>query len=318
LNYKKSTSETLHALIDVGSNSIRLSIYKYDSGEVTHLINRKEMAGLAGYVREGALSERGVEKLIVVLTEFQEVLKNFHIENVHVFATASLRNISNTEYVVAKVKDKTGIDVEIISGNEEARLDFVGLKFFSKVQEGVLTDIGGGSTEIVVFNKLGISQMVSIPLGSLNLYVKNVEEIIPEKAELKAMKKAIKRALDEVMWDEFDPVTILQAIGGTARGVFRICRELFYDNMQVNIIQAKDIRKLARILEKSDTAKLKEIFRIVPERVFTIIPGVLILNEVIKRFGTVNIQLSTSGLREGYLVDKVLGSPKNVPNGVGK
>ncbi len=297
----------LHALIDVGSNSIRLSIYKQERGEVTLLINRKEMAGLAGYVRDGELSERGIEKATVVLGDFKEILKNFRIKSIHVFATASLRNISNTDYVVKKIREVTDIQVEIISGEEEARLDFVGIRYFSKVENGILADIGGASTEIVVFTKNGISQMDSIPVGSLNMHIKNVSDLVPKKSELKAMKKQIKKNIDAIPRDDdCDPLTMLYAIGGTARAVFRICREIFYDNLQVNIISSKDIKKLARILETSDIETLKEIFRIVPERVFTIIPGVLILNEIIKRFGPVNIQLSASGLREGYLVDKVL------------
>lgn len=113
------------AVIDIGSNSMRLSVYETtETGTFTILFKDKIMAGLAGYVEEGALSPEGITRAILGLRSFRGTLRALNIPQVAVFATASLRNIRNTAQAVAEIQRGTGFAIEVLSGEEEARLGY--------------------------------------------------------------------------------------------------------------------------------------------------------------------------------------------------
>ena len=162
-------------VIDMGSNSIRLSVYDcLEAGEnkpveIVPVIQKKIMAGLAGYVKKGRMTGRGIEKACGALGELSAILDSFQPDRTGIFATASLRNVSNQDEVVNEIRRTTGILPEIISGQEEARLDFLGATRFYPMERGLLADIGGGSTELVWFVKNGPKEMISVPIGSLGL-----------------------------------------------------------------------------------------------------------------------------------------------------
>ena len=98
-------------IVDLGSNTIRLSIYQYEGEHFRLLLNKKTMAGLAGYVQDGALSDGGILVACRVLSSYRALLSNFSVSEMHVFATASLRNISNTGEAVEAIRDVTGVTV---------------------------------------------------------------------------------------------------------------------------------------------------------------------------------------------------------------
>ena len=98
-----------YGIVDLGSNSIRLSIYEVQDGQPRLLINKKEMAGLAGYVSGGILEETGIERACAALESFHEILGHFGIKEMHAFATASLRNIENRSEAVAEIARRTGV-----------------------------------------------------------------------------------------------------------------------------------------------------------------------------------------------------------------
>ena len=113
-------------IVDLGSNTIRLSIYQYEGEHFRLLLNKKTMAGRAGYVQDGALSDGGILVACRVLSSYRALLSNFSVSEMHVFATASLRNISNTGEAVEAIRDVTGVTVEVLDGETEAALSFKG------------------------------------------------------------------------------------------------------------------------------------------------------------------------------------------------
>ena len=147
----------LCGIVDLGSNTIRLSIYHCDGGQFRLLLNKKTMAGLAGYVRHGVLSDSGILVACRTLAAYRALLDNFSVRDMHVFATASLRNITNTAEAVQTIRDITGITVEVLSGEEEAALSFKGAVLPGGVSTGLLADIGGGSFELVAYEDMAIT-----------------------------------------------------------------------------------------------------------------------------------------------------------------
>jgi len=175
----------VYAIIDLGSNSIRLSIFKYDGEKIKLLTNKKVMAGLASYTKNGILTQEGISKACTVLNKFKIIIQNSPAKGYALFATASLRNIKNREEVTEQIKIRTGMAPEILAGSEEARLGFVAIKRYYDINDGVTIDIGGGSTELVVFENKKIKYLTSIPIGSLNLQNKYVKNIAATKKEMK-------------------------------------------------------------------------------------------------------------------------------------
>ena len=140
------------AVIDIGSNSMRLTVYETTPPQIFRvLFKEKIMAGLAGYVEHNALSPDGIERAILGLLSFRATLSALDIKAVAVFATASLRNVKNTDQAVAAIQRATGYPIEVISGEEEAAFGYAGAMQELDLTDGLFVDIGGASTEVVRF-----------------------------------------------------------------------------------------------------------------------------------------------------------------------
>lgn len=297
----------LYGIVDLGANSIRLSIYRTEGARVVPLISKKETAGLSAYVVGGALSKAGVEKACQVLSEFRAILENFGIGEMRVFATASLRNIINTEEAVKGVFDKTGIRVDVLSGADEAKLDYAGALRGADISDGILIDIGGGSTELTEFQKGRVVSAASMPVGSLNLYLKNVQGgLIPGKAARRAIRADICGELEKLSFVRSD-YPALYGVGGTIRAAAKLANDLFGLGGGNREISYDNLRDILRLFRESKQLALQAMLKVAPERVHTLIPGMTILKTVAKRFDGDVILVGGYGVREGYLYERVLG-----------
>lgn len=288
-------------IIDVGSNTIRLSIYRYDREGFRLLLGKKETAGLAGYVRDGALSPQGIERAAQVLSSFRFLLENLGIGDYYAFATASLRNISNTEQAVEAIQRASGVSLSVISGAEEAALSFRGalLDAPSQPGKGLLVDIGGGSTELVVYEEGTVSSGVSLPMGSLSLFTQHVSGLLPSDQEWKELRRHVRQALEQV---ETVPCPHLRGVGGTIRAVGKLCGLGPRDTLP-----AGEVRSLSRRLRDRDQDALRQVLQVSPDRLHTLLPGLAILTAILKLYEVETLDVSTQGVREGYLLTYVMG-----------
>ncbi len=222
------------AIIDIGSNSIRLTLYETDGQGFKILFREKIMAGLAGYVENGKLSAAGIECACAGLLTFRGILQTLAIERIRVFATASLRNISNTQQALSIIRAATGYAVEAISGEDEALFGYAGAMQELHMSGGAFLDIGGASTEIVTFEDGKPVDFASFPIGSLSLYRRCVKKILPGEGSLKRLRQEISDTLD-AREDALTPSALLVGVGGTARAALKLAR--FYHGI------ADDCRK---------------------------------------------------------------------------
>lgn len=305
--YGKGRNIVRCGIVDMGSNSVRLSVYDCEAGRITLLVHKKIMAGLAGYVKKGRLTEAGIEKACAALEEFGGLLESFRPDHTRIFATASLRNISNQDEVVNSIRRSTGILPEIISGQEEARLDFLGATHFYPMERGLLADIGGGSTELVWFVKNGPREMISIPIGSLSLHTRWVEGLIPTDKERDKMRREVRKALDEIEWAVGkNDCRLTCGIGGSMRMALQLSQELLGHSRENRIFTLDEAEKLWEIAAADDPARSKPAYQVLPERMFSMVPGLLLILEISRRFGCREFYVSQAGVREGYLIDRFL------------
>lgn len=290
----------IYAVIDLGSNTIRMNVYRLRNGKFRLLFSKKATAGIVSYVKEGRLNREGVCEICSTLESFKKVLEHLQIEQCSVFATASLRNIDNTEEVIAQVKKKTGMKIRLISGEEEGRLSFRGAAIQLSAQDGLFIDIGGGSTELVGFAEGKAQSSRSLPIGSLNLYNRFVHDIIPTAQERKETSLYVEGALQASGIRVQG--SLLAAAGGTARAVEKLLLRSGLLERKGEAIQLSQLEALEQLLaDSSDAAHM--ILRCKPDRIHTLIPGFLILEGVMRHFGCEQLKVCRNGIREGYLME---------------
>lgn len=305
---KRKKTIMIYGVIDIGSNTIRLSVFKVIDNKVRNLFNEKEQASLRSYVSEGKVSEKGIKRLIGVLKEFKFLIDNFaDIDEVHPFATATIRDASNRVEILERVKKEVGFEIEILSAEEEARLSFVGASASLDVSRGVVTDIGGGSSEIVIIGQGKVLKSTSLKIGSLSAFEDFVTKLFVTKDEKKLIDDEVKKQFEKRKMYKEDH-ELLCAVGGSARASLKLYNE-HYDLNPTNISMDTDkLNELIKeIIDMEDRKTLDFILSVKGDRIHTLIPGMIILNRIAKHFSIGQINVSQTGVREGYVYDKLIG-----------
>ena len=296
-----------YAIIDLGSNSVRLSVYECKGDEITKIFSNKEVAGLAGYVSKGIMNIAGIMKACAVLNNLRKVASRFaEPQDIHLFAAASLRNIDNRAEAVDIITRETSLTPYVLDGEEEAALGFAGAAKYSDCENGLAIDIGGASTELVLIKNYNAVKLTSLPVGCLNLSVNYIKRVIPVEAEEKRIKTVIREQLSAAGWDAMGKHPYMIGSGGTMRATLKLARDLFSLPAESQEFDASHVKEITELLKKKDENNYLKVYQIIPERLMTISAGLAILRQVIAKFGCETISVSKFGVREGYLVDRVL------------
>jgi exopolyphosphatase/guanosine-5'-triphosphate,3'-diphosphate pyrophosphatase len=298
------------AVVDLGSNTIRMSVYDENHDTFRQILSEKEIIGFLGYTEKGLLMEDGILRIVEAVKSFSETAAAISTDHLGCFATAGLRSIKNSDEVIARVLKETGVKISKISGEEEARLDFIGAWRPEGLDDGIVVDMGGGSTEIVRFIGGVIENSISLPFGSLFLYRRFVEGIVPTEKELGHIKKFVSKQLSCVDWLPGSAGHICM-IGGTVRAIARLHRELYgreNDDLQGYNFKAREMADLFKRINSMGNDGLKFLIRVSPERIHTIMPGLVTFSQMIKIIGCKTVSISRSGVREGYLKEYLRNS----------
>ncbi|MCL1916750.1 MAG: phosphatase [Peptococcaceae bacterium] len=301
-----------YAVIDLGSNSVRLSIYRCEKNKIKRTFSEKNVAGLAGYIAKGVMQAEGIQKACDVLNTLNDIASKFvEPSNLYVFATAVLRNIRNKDEAVQIIAERTSLLPDVLEGDEEAALGFAGVTGFMNYDSGIMIDIGGASTEFVHFKKGKVIDTVSLPLGCLNLSVEYIDKIIATEYERKQIKTAIRAQLARIDWGGDGDTSekkypLLVGTGGTLRAVLKLSQVLFGLPVQENSVNTWHVQEINKLLKYNKNNIYHTMHRTFPERLMTFPTGLTILHQAIKKFGSETISVSQYGIREGYLLERVL------------
>ena len=289
------------AVIDIGSNSIRLTLYAVEGRNFNILFREKIMAGLAGYVEWGCLSGEGVARAKNALLEFRRTLELLDIHRVAVIATASLRNVTNTDQAVRELQQATGFPVTVLSGQQEARLGYAGAMEELHLKSGVFVDVGGASTEVVAFQGGQVVDSASFAVGSLSLYRTCVKKILPGPGSLERIRHTLRREMDEKGLDPKEKRSPLVGVGGTARAVLKLARQRFDLDGDCRTVTRAQLEELVNLLTQGEREAAGLILKTAPDRIHTLVPGLMVLVHIIKAFHADELVVSRYGVREGYL-----------------
>ncbi len=300
-----------YAVIDIGSNTVRMVIYTVEDTTFHALFSKKYTLGLAGYIQDGIMSQEGIHRLCGVLLECRMLVNQFDIVQHFAFGTASLRNIQNTRETVDQIFLVTGFSVDVISGQAEAYLDYYGVVADTPLESGLLFDIGGGSTELVTMAHDGPGVIESLPIGSLNLAKEYVEKVFPKQSECEKIQARIRKELKKRKLHRLPAHTALYGIGGTARSLLLLAQEQQELPETQRLLTTAQLRKLEKLLWKKDSAAQELLLKNCPDRLHTIYPGMLILDELVELSQCETIYISKYGVREGYLRRELMRKKKN-------
>lgn len=300
------------AIIDIGSNSIRLTLYEIQGNTFRILFREKVMAGLAGYIEDGKLNMDGIECACEGLLKFRSTLETLEIENINTFATASLRNISNTSEALSVINAATGYNVEIISGEDEALFGYFGVTSELNLSSGVFIDIGGASTEIVIFEDGNPDNYNSFTIGSLSLYRNFVKKILPGKSSIKDIKQEIKEKID-IDKESISPHDLLIGVGGTLRATLKLSNQYHRISDESTSMTSEQLDELCAFLLSGKKEACDMILKHEADRIHTIIPGILILQHVVHLFEAKQLIVGRYGVREGYLCQRIIKKNTIIP-----
>lgn len=302
-----------YAVIDLGSNTIRLVVYEETNAEFHALFTQKFTAGLAAYLQDGMMTPEGIRLICTTLQRCKMLLKEFTPCTTLAFSTAPLRNIRNTQEAIDQIYAETGYSVDVLTGLEEAYLDYYGVQRELPVESGLLFDIGGGSTEILTFAHDGTGVIESVPIGSLNLSKKHIAKLFPDKKERDAIRLQVQKSLKRHKLNHLPPYETLCGIGGTARTVLQLLQAMKVILPAQRTFTAEQFRKLKKFLWKKDSAAMELLTQYCPDRLHTIFSGILILQTLILQSRCTTVYVCKYGVREGYLRRYLMQQKKSAP-----
>lgn len=303
-------------IIDLGSNSIRLVIYEvkddtrppFTKKDFRSIINEKKIAGLSAYVQDGVFSRAGIDKAVDVLSEHLRRARNFDCRQTRVFATAVLRNCANSEEATSSISKQIGLPIEILSAYDEAHLGFVGATCDRNIERGTLIDIGGGSTELTAVEDGVDSCGVSLGQGSVSSYAQFVNMILPTRDEMIAIEDAFRSRLREL--GDLAPyrATRIYGVGGSTRAAGKMYGTAFGTGKRADVLELHQLDALLALLARDPHTFAHLAVKAAPDRLHTLAPGCLIAITLMRELGASSLEICKYGVREGYLIKRILES----------
>ena len=276
----------------------------------------------------GFIKREAIDKSITALKEFNDIISRYHVYKTSAIATSALREAGNSDEFCRKVKETTNLEIEVISGEEEAKLTAAGMLIDMVPPEtALMVDIGGGSTELIFNERRKPLLIRSLNLGVLYLAGKYMTNDPPLYEDLKHMEEEILQKINSTakpFKKLFTRDTVFTGTAGTVTALAAMTQKLTkfehnnIHNFKLTIDNVKNI--FSGISRLSSNERAGQI-AFEPARLDIIVPGTLILFKLMEIFGFNEIRVSNYGLREGILINlynKEADHQKSFPKGSGK
>jgi exopolyphosphatase/guanosine-5'-triphosphate,3'-diphosphate pyrophosphatase len=298
------------ASVDTGSNSVRLLIGEVSGGRVRGSRYERATTRLASGIEEtGLISGPAMHKTIDVLRNYAAIIGGAGVSHVKCVGTSALREAGNSEDFIERVKREAGMDVEVVSGHEEAELTAMGVVSSLKVgPSSLILDIGGGSTELMLLGGREVMEVFTLPVGALKLLERHVRTDPPSEAEMLGLDEEAGRTAEmlfERLGDRVGEGTELMATAGTATTLAAIDMGLErYDREKVHghKIPLLRLHEISGMLSAMPLGKRAEVNGLEPERADLIITGVRLTIRLMESLGFQVVLVSDHGLLEGALL----------------
>jgi exopolyphosphatase/guanosine-5'-triphosphate,3'-diphosphate pyrophosphatase len=289
------------AIIDIGSNSVRLVVYESKTRNLAAIFNEKTLCGLGREVQStGLLAPDAVEQALAALKRFKALCRVMRVEEIHAIATAACRDASNGPEFIAKAERICGCPIEILSGAREAKLSALGVASGVYKADGIVGDLGGGSLELIDVRGHRIRNGLTLPLGGLAL----------QDASQKSLKKAEKIVASKIVGLpqlKAGKGRNFYAVGGTWRALARI--HIIQSGYPLHVMHGYTIPAadaldfVIRLRKLAANNILANIETVADARRPLLTYAALVLEYIIRTAKPKTIVFSTFGVREGLLYE---------------
>lgn len=288
------------AVVDIGSNSVRLVVYRVEGRAVWTSYNEKVLAGLGrGVAETGRLSPDGVGQALSALRRFRALLDGARVEAVFAVATAAVREAADGAAFVARVAAEAGFEVRVLSGPQEARYSALGVVAGQPDAAGVAGDLGGSSLELVRLGGEGPGEGVTLPLGPFAVAAGAARGFDPAAVRREALAQ-LKPVAARLRTPEF------HAVGGAWRNLALIhMRRTGYPLEVVHeyAAPAAALLETARLVARASRTAFERFEGVSRKRGETLPHAAVVLEAVVEALGVQQVRVSAYGVREGLLLE---------------
>jgi exopolyphosphatase / guanosine-5'-triphosphate,3'-diphosphate pyrophosphatase len=299
---------------DMGTNSTRLLVADVEDGEVKELERRSTVTRLGrGVDTSRQLATEAIEDVVSAVGEYIKLYEPLEPDVVLALATSAVRDAENSGAFIAELRERFALNARILTGEEEARLTYVGAVAGRAPSDGTLViDIGGGSTEIVVGSGREMAFHTSLQLGTVRHTERHIRNDPPTAPELEALAEDIRKQLfAELAAADFFEIHTGIAVAGTPTSLAAIDQELDpYDPERVHgyVLSLDAIQHMYSMLSGKSLEERLKVPGLHPGRAPTIVAGVVILIQAMRAFGLQEIEVSEHDILYGAALEAA-GSP---------
>src|SRR5215510_11747975 len=298
------------AFLDIGTNTILGLIAELkEDGRFDVLDDLAEITRLGeGIQRTGRISSEAEERSLQVLKRYLERCKELFVEEIMAVGTSALRDAQNSAQVLSRFKKQLGLDVRVISGDEEAAYSFLAVRRGLPLnrRELLVVDVGGGSTEFIRGSETGVSQAVSINIGSVRLTEQFLHSDPVRKEECEKMQLVIERelALLPHQWLKDASILTLVGIAGTFTTLAAVEKKLTryaHGEVHGSRLTLSEVRRQVVLYQGKTIAERKAIHGLEPKRADVILAGATLIERIMSFFHIDQSIVSDHGVRFGLL-----------------
>lgn len=295
-----------YATLDVGSNSVLIYIAEKDeSGDFKTLEDRALITKLGEDLKEtGILKPEAMDRTIEALKEFKELMDSYNVDEYVAIGTMALREAKNSKDFLERVEKEVRIKIEVISGEEEARLSHfaVVMGLGIKNEDVVIFDIGGGSTEFIISKGPEIQDKFSLNLGALVLTNKFLKSNPVKREEHEALLSYLRGELKKVSFpDKLDKAI---GMGGNVTSITAVkfgMKKYDPDKVQGAVLTKEEVSNQIEMYLSKTIEERKSIIGLQPKRAETILAGATILYAILERIKKDSFVASDRGIRHGLM-----------------
>jgi exopolyphosphatase/guanosine-5'-triphosphate,3'-diphosphate pyrophosphatase len=304
------------AAIDIGSNAMRLLVAKNNSNKIETILTEREAVRLGADVfKDGYIAEATIEKSVAALSRFKVVLEEAGVDSLRAIGTSALRDAKNQADFVARIKDQVGIKIDVIDGEEEARLVYLAVSEtigFSKELD-LLIDLGGGSLEATLCQAGDILFSESSQIGTVRLLkMFNADTNSPKT--FARLVRAYSRSIGTTITQQLAGRNISRCIGtGGNLETFLNLREKFLSGKGKFILREDLEHILERLLELNLEQRIEQ-FELRADRADVIVPAAIVILEILKSANIDRIEVPSVGVREGVAYELFQANQEQNPH----
>jgi exopolyphosphatase/guanosine-5'-triphosphate,3'-diphosphate pyrophosphatase len=309
------------AVIDLGSNSARIVVFRIDPGGVPEVIadEHAPLQLIRALDDRGRFRRRALERTILVLRDFRQVALGAGAKTMIALGTAALREATDTRGLFMRARAEAGIKVEILRGGAEARAGFLGAVYGLPVRHGLVFDIGGGSLQITHFRDRKLRRAWSLPLGALRLSDRYLSSDPPSRGQIRKLRAYVHSALDRAGVPVLGKNESLVATGGTVRNLARMDarrREYPIPHLHGYEVTRQHLREITALLAGRTDRARAALPGLNFNRAESIVGGSVVTECVLDFCEETRFVVAGQGLREGIVLDRCgtgdLPSPQQV------